>query len=225
MIGSAPGTSQTLTTGMTGYTFDFTVPGDPRIKSIEPIFYNVTLTNPIYVDNPSLKPGYIARKNNLFTNPGFDANTTAAPWYLNGLGGAYSATGGTGNGPCLKLSGAWYSAFYPVPCAADGNASMMFSFTASANTAGAQLGCRFYCYDVSGNAVGIVGLAGIQTLTTTATGYTMEFTVPNDSGSSISSRSFTTNGTTAIPAPPTSSTWTIWPCSRLKTISAVCFRV
>ncbi len=73
VIGSAG--AQVLTTGMTGYTFDFVVPSDSRIKSNEPILYNGRFsTNPsdtIYLDNVSLKPQV-----NLIPNGTFDTNVS-----------------------------------------------------------------------------------------------------------------------------------------------------
>ncbi len=58
---------------------------------------------------------------------------------------------------------------------------MVFYISASANNAGALLGCSYYCVDANGNYLSEVGSAGPnQTLTTTQTTYAFHFTVPND---------------------------------------------
>ncbi len=53
---------------------------------------------------------------NLFANSTFD--TGIAPWQATGTS-AWSATGGAGNGPCLKLSGNLFAAYYYSPCPTD----------------------------------------------------------------------------------------------------------
>ncbi len=117
---------------------------------------------------------------NLFKNSAFTTN--ASPWALLGTS-AWSSTGGVGNGPCLKLAGAKYAAYYYAPgqLSTDAHAAMVMSFSASANIAGAQLSCSYYCLDANGNGIsGLVGSAGLQTLTTTMSNYTFQFNVPND---------------------------------------------
>ncbi len=104
-----------------------------------------------------------------------------SPWYTGAS--SWSATGGVNNGPCLKLAGSQYAALYysAGQCAASANADMVFYISASANNAGALLGCQYYCMDANGNYLGEVGSAGPnQVLTTTQTAYAFHFTVPND---------------------------------------------
>ncbi len=187
LVGSA-GTVKTLNPTPNTYTFQFNVPNDSRVKYIEPIFYDYRYsTYPgdiVYVDNVVLN---FKDDANLLSNSTFD--TGAAPWYPTGTG-AWSSTGGMGNGPCLKLSGSNYAAMYygPTQCPTYALADMTFKVYAHANNAGAQLGCAFYCYDASGSYLSevITGIP-VQVLATATDSthfpiapYTFHFTVPND---------------------------------------------
>lgn len=168
-------TGTSMTTTMQTFKANFTTPTNIEVKSMALIFYNVNATTDVlYVDNVVVNFG------NLIANPSLTANS--AGWYFNPGAASWSATGGTGNSPCLKLTGGTYAVLQSPRVLVAPNTPMKISVAAKCGSASGRLGIRYYYYDAAGTVLGTSGyiLDTGSSLTSTMQTYSGDFTVSSN---------------------------------------------